>query len=72
MYPIFIAHGPSFKKQFKIETKIKNVDIYPLMCKVLRIEPGVNNGSLENIQIILLSNETKYNSGSDLKKLNSY
>ncbi len=64
MYPLFIAHGPSFKKKFKIETKIKNVDIYPLMCKLLGIEPGVNNGSLENIQSILVSIDFKYNSGS--------
>lgn len=48
MFPIFIAHGPVFKKDFKIEP-FYNVDIYPLMCFILGIQPATNNGSLENV-----------------------
>lgn len=46
MFPIFIAHGPAFKKNFTV-SMFRNVDIYPLMCYVLGIRPGVNNGTLE-------------------------
>ena len=52
MYPIFIAHGPAFKKSHRVES-FNNVDIYPLMCFVLGIKPGVNNGSLENVLDLL-------------------
>ena len=48
MYPIFMAHGPAFKKGFKIKS-FKNVDIYPLMCYVLGIDPAINNGSLARV-----------------------
>ena len=46
MHPIFLAHGPAFKKNYTIKS-FNNVDIYPLMCLILGIQPGVNNGSLE-------------------------
>ncbi len=55
MWPIFIAHGPAFKKNYKIES-FKNVDIYPLMCFILGITPSVNNGSLENVIRMLTVN----------------
>jgi len=48
MHPIFISHGPAFKKNFTIKP-FNNVDIYPLMCLVLGITPGVNNGTLSNV-----------------------
>lgn len=48
MFPIFISHGPAFKKNFTIDT-FKNVDIYPLMCYILGIKPGVNNGTLASV-----------------------
>jgi predicted AlkP superfamily pyrophosphatase or phosphodiesterase len=52
MFPIFIAHGPSFRKNFTVST-FKNVDIYPLMCLILGIQPAVNNGSLEIVTDML-------------------
>ncbi len=30
------------------------------MCKVLEIEPGVHNGSLEIIQSVLITDQSKY------------
>ena len=48
MYPIFIAHGPAFKKKYKAEV-FNSVDIYPLMCFILGIQPAYNNGSLEDV-----------------------
>ena len=64
MFPIFISHGPSFKANFKINT-FNNVDIYPLMCFLLDVEPAVNNGSLDNvIDMVLTRNiEKKFNLG---------
>ncbi|CAF0706694.1 unnamed protein product [Brachionus calyciflorus] len=58
MHPLFIAHGPAFKKSFK--TKVfNNVDIYPLMCSVLGIEPALNNGSIANVEKMLVANQQK-------------
>lgn len=56
MHPLFIAHGPAFKTSYK--TKVfNNVDIYPLMCSVLGIEPAVNNGSIYNVEQMLVSSQ---------------
>ncbi len=52
MHPFFIAHGPMFKKGYQAPP-FNNVDIYPLMCHMLEIEPYPNNGSLTNIMHIL-------------------
>jgi ectonucleotide pyrophosphatase/phosphodiesterase family member 5 len=48
MYPLFIAQGPAFNQNYKIES-FNNVDIYPLMCLLLDVKPAVNNGSIENV-----------------------
>ena len=61
----FIASGPKFKKGFKVKN-FSNVDIYSLMCKVLEIEPGVHNGSLEIVQNVLIIDQTKYKTGRKL------
>ena len=52
MQPIFIAMGPAFKNGTKV-SQFNNVDIYPLMCHVLNILPGRNDGSLDNIMKVL-------------------
>ncbi len=53
MHGIFIASGPSFKQNYVTGT-LKNVDIYPLMCKILNIVPRNNiDGKLERIEYIL-------------------
>lgn len=53
MHGIFYAMGPSFKKNYKIGT-VLNIDIYPLLCKILNIKPKTNiDGKLERIQTIL-------------------
>lgn len=52
MYPFFIASGPSFKIAESVPT-VHAVDVYPLMCALLNIEPNPNNGSLERISNIL-------------------
>jgi len=52
MHPIFIAHGPAFKKEF-VGAPFNSVDIYPLLCRLLGIEPQLNDGSFVNIKHIL-------------------
>lgn len=57
MHGIFYAIGPSFKKNYKTGT-IENVNIYPLLCKILNIIPKKNiDGKLENISFILNEGE---------------
>ncbi|MEJ5287216.1 MAG: Alkaline phosphodiesterase I / Nucleotide pyrophosphatase [Candidatus Kapaibacterium sp.] len=53
MHGIFIAGGPAFKKAYTTGT-IRNIDIYPLLCKILNIVPRGNiDGKLELIEFIL-------------------
>ncbi|XP_068675907.1 ectonucleotide pyrophosphatase/phosphodiesterase family member 5-like [Montipora foliosa] len=51
-YSIFYARGPAFRKGM-IVNPFNTVDLYPLMCKLLGIEPRPNNGSLENVEAVL-------------------
>lgn len=53
MHPIFIGTGPRFKKNFIIEP-FRNVDIYPLMCYILNVEPSPNNGSLQIVKMMII------------------
>jgi len=54
MQAIFFAQGPAFKKNYTI-TSINNIDIYPLIAKILNIKPYHKiDGKLENV-ISLLS-----------------
>lgn len=56
MHGIFIASGPSFKKHYATGTLL-NVDIYPLLCKIFRIEPRQNiDGKTERIEFLLNNN----------------
>lgn len=52
MHPYFMAMGPAFKVKHTVKT-FKNVDVYPLICKILGIQPAPNNGSLEIVQSLL-------------------
>jgi len=52
MHPIFIAHGPAFKKAYKAEP-FETVNVYALMCHLLDIDARPNNGSFEAVAHIL-------------------
>ncbi len=58
MFPIFMAHGPAFKKGYKIKS-FKNVDIYPLMCYILGIEPATHNGSLSRVLDMIVNDHLR-------------
>ncbi|XP_066215389.1 bis(5'-adenosyl)-triphosphatase ENPP4 isoform X2 [Saccopteryx leptura] len=53
MHPFLAAHGPAFRKGYKQST-INNVDIYPMMCHVLGLEPHPNNGTLSHTKCLLV------------------
>ena len=53
MQGIFFALGPAFKKGYRTGT-LRNIDIYPLLCKIFDIIPRQNiNGKMEMIGFIL-------------------
>ncbi|XP_077977297.1 ectonucleotide pyrophosphatase/phosphodiesterase family member 5-like [Glandiceps talaboti] len=52
MHPFFIASGPSIKKNFTSDP-FKNVDIYPMICEIMNLKPGKNNGSLDIVSKML-------------------
>ncbi|KAK5604847.1 hypothetical protein CRENBAI_008933 [Crenichthys baileyi] len=54
MKTIFRALGPSFKKNF-VSEPFDSIHIYPLLCKLLKIEPAPHNGSLEVTEAMLWS-----------------
>ena len=56
MHPFFIAMGPNFKTGVSVET-FNNVDIYPLMCHILRIPPAPNNGSMHIVKNFIREHE---------------
>ncbi|XP_059170059.1 ectonucleotide pyrophosphatase/phosphodiesterase family member 5-like isoform X2 [Physella acuta] len=58
MHPFFLAMGPSFKKNFALDT-FNTVDIYPLMCHLLNVNPAPSNGSMEVVSKLLLGKEEK-------------
>lgn len=51
-YSVFFARGPAFRKGIEVSS-FNTVDLYPLMCNLLGIEAKPNNGSFENIRLIL-------------------
>lgn len=58
IHPFFIASGPAFKKGL-ISNPIHMVDIYSLMCHILKVKPAPNNGSLDNVKHLLVEEPEK-------------
>ncbi len=52
MWALFVAYGPSFKKGYKKES-FENVHIYPVIAKLLGVEPAENDGNLDELSDIL-------------------
>ncbi|XP_005109937.1 ectonucleotide pyrophosphatase/phosphodiesterase family member 5 [Aplysia californica] len=60
MRPFFMARGPSFQENFAVDS-FSSLDLYPLMCHLLHLEPAPNNGSLAIVKQLLV--EPSENSG---------
>jgi alkaline phosphatase D len=54
MHAIFYAYGPAFKKAY-IQPTFGNVDLYPLICEILHLNPAKTDGNLENVRDMLKS-----------------
>lgn len=52
MHAIFFAYGPAFKENYTVPT-FNNVDIYPLICKILNLKPAPVDGDLEHVNDML-------------------
>uniref|UniRef100_H2UWZ4 Zgc:153896 n=1 Tax=Takifugu rubripes TaxID=31033 RepID=H2UWZ4_TAKRU len=62
MKTIFRAFGPDFKKNLTTEP-FDSIHIYPLMCKLLDIEPAPHNGSLAMTEkMLVLKGEFRFSS----------
>ncbi|XP_056436896.1 ectonucleotide pyrophosphatase/phosphodiesterase family member 5 [Gadus chalcogrammus] len=53
MHPVFLARGPAFRQNY-VKHSMRSVDLYPLMCHILALRPLPNNGSLANVQDLLV------------------
>ena len=53
MHPLLIALGPAFKKNFTSDKVINQIDLYPLMCNVLKIEANPNRGDMSGVAHLL-------------------
>jgi alkaline phosphatase D len=52
MFAIFYAAGPDFKRNYTVKD-LYNVDIYNLICTILKIDPAVNDGRISRIMGML-------------------
>jgi len=66
----YYSFGPSFKKGYKQEG-FENVNIYPLMCHLLGLQPHPNNGSLDVLKHTLLEFDEKESNSDVTKPLNA-
>ncbi|XP_039973584.1 ectonucleotide pyrophosphatase/phosphodiesterase family member 7 [Xiphias gladius] len=68
MKTIFRAFGPDFKRNFLSEP-FDSIHIYPLMCKLLQIEPAPHNGSLTVTEKMLLHSGGSQRAGASVALL---
>jgi len=52
MMATFIAHGDAFKKGY-IAEPFENVEVYNIMCKILKLKPARNDGDLDRVKKML-------------------
>ncbi|XP_047427933.1 ectonucleotide pyrophosphatase/phosphodiesterase family member 7-like [Mugil cephalus] len=64
MKPFFRAVGPVFRKNLEVGP-FETVNIYPLMCHILGIQPEVNDGHLNNTEHMLVTSFNTKGTGVD-------
>ncbi|NQV41660.1 MAG: alkaline phosphatase family protein [Candidatus Marinimicrobia bacterium] len=52
MHAIFYASGPAFKHGY-VHPTVENINIYPLLAKILNLQPAETDGKLENVSRML-------------------
>uniref|UniRef100_A0A8C5MIK6 Ectonucleotide pyrophosphatase/phosphodiesterase 3 n=1 Tax=Leptobrachium leishanense TaxID=445787 RepID=A0A8C5MIK6_9ANUR len=53
MEAIFLGHGPGFKRGVEVEP-FDNIELYNLMCDLLKIQPAPNNGTHGSLNHLLV------------------
>ena len=54
MAAIFVAHGPAFRRGI-VWPKFMNVDVYPLLARIMGVKPLPNDGRLARVKGMLTS-----------------
>jgi len=54
MRALFVAHGPAFRRGLLVP-EFDNVDVYPLLAKILGIRPAPNDGDFNAVAPMLAS-----------------
>ena len=52
MMATFVAHGPAFKKGY-VADPFENIEVYNIMCKILKLKPAKNDGDLDHVKKML-------------------
>ena len=52
MQATFIAHGPAFRRGTRLPA-FDNVDVYPLLMRLLGLTPAPNDGSTHSVEAAL-------------------
>lgn len=53
MRPLFMAAGPDFKKGYSFSEPFANVDVFPLLCRILRLAAPPSNGSYQDVSHLM-------------------
>ncbi|HUQ49967.1 MAG TPA: ectonucleotide pyrophosphatase/phosphodiesterase [Terriglobales bacterium] len=56
MHAIFIAHGPNFTAG-KTVAPFENVNVYPVMAKILGLQPAKNDGSVKPLEKVMVKSK---------------
>lgn len=59
MQAIFLAHGPSFKKEI-VTRPFENVQLYNLFCALVNVTPAQNNGTWGALHHLLVDPPNDY------------
>ncbi len=54
VHAIFYAEGPDIRKNY-IKPSFSNIHVYPLMAKLLQLQPAVCDGTLDSVSDILIN-----------------
>ncbi|GMR50584.1 hypothetical protein PMAYCL1PPCAC_20779 [Pristionchus mayeri] len=71
MRAVLAMRGPSFAEKREIDSIPQNIDIFPLMGKILGVPIPANNGTLERVELALRSPPSTEDTVEDPQLMNS-
>ncbi|MEN3331503.1 MAG: hypothetical protein V7641_868 [Blastocatellia bacterium] len=57
MRAIFIAHGEDVKQGQVVEA-FENIQVYNLMCAILKLKPAPNDGNMDAARAVLINSQS--------------